>query len=162
TREQWQRLVAGVLSKAGASDVSGAAAEDALGTRLEDGLTARPLYTADDHAGVAGYPGFWPFRRGGPPRGKPTPGLDGAGRHAHSDALRTNEAILADLENGVSSVWLAVGAAGVPTAALAAALDGVYLDLAPLVLDAGAEFEAAARALFGMYEKRGVAPGAAL
>ena len=35
--------------------------------------------------------------------------------------------------------------AGVPVDALPEALKGVYLDLAPVVLDAGADFEAAGR-----------------
>ncbi|MFB9465899.1 methylmalonyl-CoA mutase, partial [Streptomyces cinereospinus] len=63
TREQWQRLVAGVLRKSG-KDVEDAAAEDALSTTLEDGLRVRPLYTAHDAAPDAGLPGFAPFVRG--------------------------------------------------------------------------------------------------
>lgn len=70
--------------------------------------------------------------------------------------------MLADLENGVSSVWLTVGGAGVPVAALGRAVEGVHLDLAPVVLDAGGEFDSAARELLRLYEERGVAPEAAL
>jgi methylmalonyl-CoA mutase len=159
--EQWQRLVEGVLRKAG-KDAAGPAAEDALSTALEDGITTRPLYTAGDGAHPAGFPGFAPFTRGGTPHGGAVAGWDVRQRHERPDAVRTNEAVLADLENGAASVWLAVGDAGVPVADLATALDGVHLDLAPVVLDAGGAFDAAARELLGLYEKRGVAPEAAL
>ncbi|MER5460035.1 methylmalonyl-CoA mutase family protein [Streptomyces sp. NPDC002668] len=161
THEQWQVLVAGVLRKAG-KDIPDTAAEDVLSTALEDGLTTRPLYTARDGADRAGYPGFAPFTRGGRPEGGAVSGWDVRQRHERPDPVRTNEAVLADLENGVGSVWLAVGQAGVPVSGLGAALDGVYLDLAPVVLDAGAEFDAAARELLRLYEERGIAPEAAL
>ncbi|MEU4091428.1 methylmalonyl-CoA mutase small subunit [Streptomyces sp. NPDC026673] len=162
THEQWQRLVEGVLRKAG-KDVSGQAAEDALSTTLEDGLTTRPLYTApgapgapDDFGDRVGLPGFAPFTRGGAPAGGVLGGWDVRQRHARPDAARANEAVLADLENGVTSLWLVLGDAGLPVAAFGAALEGVYLDLAPVVLDAGADFEAAGQALLALYERRGV------
>ncbi|MGW8673291.1 methylmalonyl-CoA mutase small subunit [Streptomyces niveus] len=158
THEQWQGLVAGVLRKSG-RDVSGAAAEDALSTSLEDGLTTRPLYTATDAPGDAGLPGFAPFTRGGTP-GRPAPGgWDVRQRHARTDPARTNEAVLDDLANGTTSLWLAVGAAGVPVSGLAEALDGVYLDLAPVALDAGDEFPAACAELLRLYDERDVPRG---
>ncbi|MCS0635585.1 methylmalonyl-CoA mutase subunit beta [Streptomyces sp. LP05-1] len=173
THEQWQRLVEGVLRKSG-KDVTGAAAEEALATALDDGVVVRPLYTARDSvpgpetgpgpvtegaAGLpeAGYPGFAPFTRGGRPVG----GWDVRQLHRRAEPDRTNRAVLDDLENGVTSLWLAVGAGGVPVAGLGRALDGVYLDLAPVVLDAGADTPAAAEALLRLYEERGVAPDAA-
>ncbi|MET9417828.1 methylmalonyl-CoA mutase small subunit [Streptomyces klenkii] len=165
TREQWQRLVEGVLRKAGAADATGPAAEAALATELQDGLATGPLYTADDApgaAGAAGYPGFAPFVRGGRPEGTAAAGWDVRQRHAHPDPRQANEAVLADLENGVTSLWLTAGPAGIPVDGLAAALDGVYLDLAPVVLDAGADFEPAARELLRLYDERGLAPRAAL
>lgn len=63
--------------------------------------------------------------------------------------------MLADLENGVSSVWLTVGDGGVPVAGLEQALQGVYLDLAAVVLDAGADFAAAAEELLRLYTASG-------
>ncbi|WP_447035348.1 methylmalonyl-CoA mutase small subunit [Streptomyces sp. DSM 118878] len=155
THEQWQRLVEGVLRKSG-KDASGTAAEEALSTPLEDGLTTRPLYTSRDAAPAAGHPGFAPFVRGGTPGGNAPVGWDVRQRHTSPDPARTNEAALADLENGVTSLWLGVGANGVPVSALPRALDGVHLDLAPVVLDAGAEFGPAARALIALYEAAGV------
>ncbi|MFI0742896.1 methylmalonyl-CoA mutase small subunit [Streptomyces sp. NPDC021100] len=158
TREQWQRLAEGVLRKAG-TEAGGTAAEDALATALQDGLSTRPLYTADDPAPDPGLPGFPPFVRGGRPEGTAVSGWDVRQLHAEPDPRRANEAVLADLENGVTSLWLTVGPTGIPVDGLAAALDGVYLDLAPVVLDAGADAEAAGRALLRLYEERGVRPG---
>ncbi|MFI0980616.1 methylmalonyl-CoA mutase small subunit [Streptomyces sp. NPDC021093] len=159
THEQWQRLVEGVLRKSG-KDVTGAAAEEALSTSLDDGLTTRPLYTADDtrEDDSPGLPGFAPFTRGSSAAGTTAAGgWDVRQRHERPDPALANEAVLADLENGVSSLWLAVGDAGLPVSGLDQALDGVYLDLAPVALDAGAEFDAAARELLRIVEARGVA-----
>ncbi|MEW1724995.1 methylmalonyl-CoA mutase family protein [Streptomyces sp. NPDC093109] len=158
TREQWQSLVAGVLRKSG-RDLTGPAAEDALATALQDGLVTRPLYTADDapaDAPAAGYPGFAPYTRGGRAEGGTVSGWDVRQRHTGTDPARVNEAVLADLENGVTSLWLALGGSGVPAEALPAVLDGVYLDLAPVALDAGEEFGPAAGALLRLHDERGV------
>ncbi|WP_330460335.1 methylmalonyl-CoA mutase subunit beta [Streptomyces sp. NBC_00820] len=158
THEQWQRLVEGVLRKSG-KEVSGAAAEDALSTTLEDGLRTRPLYTARDGAPEPGLPGFAPFVRGGRPEGNTAGGWDVRQRHA---ALGdgADSAVLADLENGVTSLWLVLGEGGIPVSELGRALDGVFLDLAPVALDAGRDTEAAAEALLRLYEEKGVDPKA--
>ncbi|UXY30551.1 methylmalonyl-CoA mutase subunit beta [Streptomyces sp. HUAS TT20] len=155
THEQWQALVEGVLRKSG-KEVSGAAAEDALSTTLEDGLRTRPLYTARDTAPDPGLPGFAPFVRGGRSEGGTAGGWDVRQRHAAAE----DGAILTDLENGVTSLWLVVGQGGIPVSGLARALDGVYLDLAPVVLDAGRDVEAAAAELLRLCEERGVDPKA--
>ncbi|MFD7836955.1 methylmalonyl-CoA mutase family protein [Streptomyces sp. NPDC059761] len=162
THEQWQRLVEGVLRKSG-KDVSGEAAEDALSTKLEDGLITRPLYTAPDAAEETGFPGFAPFVRGGSPAGGAAAGWDVRQRYVGNDPVRVNEAVLTDLENGVTSLWLSLGGSpgGLPVDALPRALDGVYLDLAPVSLDAGAEYADAGRALLRLYAERQVAPEAA-
>ncbi|MFE0471819.1 methylmalonyl-CoA mutase family protein [Streptomyces sp. NPDC058947] len=154
--EQWQRLVAGVLRKSG-KDVEGAEAEEALSTALEDGLRTRPLYTARDASPEPGLPGFAPFVRGGRAEGNTVGGWDVRQRHTTAD----HDAVLADLENGVTSLWLTVGEGGIPVAGLGRVLDGVYLDLAPVVLDAGADAGPAARELLKLYEERGVAREAA-
>ncbi|MDQ1034062.1 methylmalonyl-CoA mutase [Streptomyces sp. V3I8] len=155
THEQWRRLVAGVLSRSG-KDVSDETAEAALSTALEDGLTTRPLYTAHDDAPDPGLPGFAPFVRGGRPDGNTVAGWGVRQRHTTAD----NAAVLADLENGVTSLWLVVGEGGFPVSSLAAALDGVHLDLAPVVLDAGRDAEAAARELLRLYGERDLAKDA--
>ncbi|MFB7918484.1 methylmalonyl-CoA mutase small subunit [Streptomyces sp. NPDC056061] len=156
SHDQWQHLVEGVLRKSG-REAAGSAAEEALSTTVEDGLSTRPLYTSRDSAPDAGYPGFAPYTRGGRAEGNAAGGWDVRQRHAQTDPARLNEALLADLENGTTSLWLAVGGtAGVPVPDLARALDGVYLDLAPLVLDAGDELDAAATELLRLCAERGV------
>ncbi|WP_329596948.1 methylmalonyl-CoA mutase subunit beta [Streptomyces pseudovenezuelae] len=149
--DQWHSLVAGVLRKSG-KEVSGAAAEDALSTALEDGLRTRPLYTAHDATPDPGFPGFAPFVRGARAEGNTTGGWDVRQRHAVSD----NTAVLTDLENGVTSLWLVAGDGGIPVGSLDKVLDGVYLDLAPVVLDAGDRFEPAAQELLRIYGERGI------
>ncbi|MET8845278.1 methylmalonyl-CoA mutase family protein [Streptomyces rubiginosohelvolus] len=157
SHDQWQSLVEGVLRKSG-KEVTGSAAEEALSTTLEDGLTTRPLYTASDESPDTGFPGFAPFTRGSRAEGNAAGGWDVRQRHALTDPARLNEALLGDLENGVTSLWLTVGGpAGVPVDGLARALEGVYLDLAPVALDAPADLGAAATELLRLYEERGVA-----
>jgi len=161
SREQWLSLVEGVLRKSGVRDPSAAQAQDTLSTEIEDGLRARPLYTAEDPAPDPGYPGFPPFVRGSRVRAAAATGWDVRQQHADPDPRRANEAVLADLENGVTSLWLTVGGDGLPVDALPAVLDGVYLDLAPVVLDAGSQFAEAADQLLGVYAQRGIASEAA-
>ncbi|MEU2435940.1 methylmalonyl-CoA mutase family protein [Streptomyces rubradiris] len=154
THEQWQRLVEGVLRRSG-RELSGEAAEDALSTTLEDGLRTRPLYTARDGAPDPGLPGFAPFVRGGRPAGTGPSGWDVRQRHtALGDGPA--DAVLADLENGGTSLWLVLGEGGIPVAELGRALDGVYLDLAPVVLDAGRDTVRAAEALLRLYADKGL------
>ncbi|WUH88860.1 methylmalonyl-CoA mutase subunit beta [Streptomyces sp. NBC_00433] len=156
THEEWQQLVAGVLRKSG-KDLSGPEAEQALSTALDDGLVVRPLYDSGTTAPDPGLPGFPPYVRGGRPVG----GWDVRQWHRARTAERANEAVLADLEGGATSVWLSLGAEGLPPAGLERALEGVYLDLAPVVLDAGPQLRAAADGLLRLYDRQGVAPQAA-
>lgn len=62
------------------------------------------------------------------------------------DAGAVNAAVLTDLRNGAASVLLS-GAVATDEAALAAALEGVVLELAPVALDAGFDGPVAADAL---------------
>ncbi|WP_460435201.1 methylmalonyl-CoA mutase family protein [Angustibacter speluncae] len=161
-REQWLRAVDGVLRKAGrlADDAPTGAGLDVLTRTRPDGVRVLPLYTAADVEGVddAGAPGAWPFTRGSRAEGRPD-GWDVRQRHTGTDAAAVREAVLADLDGGVTSVWLAAGEGGVPVADLPAALDGVLLDLAAVALDAGAEAQQAVDALLDLADARGTAPG---
>ncbi|MEU4251891.1 methylmalonyl-CoA mutase family protein [Amycolatopsis sp. NPDC026612] len=150
TREQWQELVAGVLRKSGKlpEDFAGAP-ESKLVTRTYDGIEIQPLYTAEDVPGDIGFPGLPPYVRGSHPDGQVSTGWDVRARFTGDDARAVNKAILADLEGGVTSIWLSV-----PPESVADALNEVYVDLAPVVLDAGASFEAAAEALFELFAER--------
>ncbi|MGI5157022.1 methylmalonyl-CoA mutase family protein [Microbispora sp. CA-102843] len=121
TREQWRTLAAEVLRKSG-WDGSPGEAEAALTSTTYDGVAVAPLYDAADLPAAprtARAPGAWDVRQ----------------RHADPDPAASREAIHADLENGVTSLWLDLNA--IDPAALPAVLDGVLLDLAPVVLDAG-------------------------
>jgi methylmalonyl-CoA mutase len=130
TEDEWRALVAGVLRKSG---VDADAAIDALSSTTYDGIRIRPLYASGPQPSVPRVPrdGAWDVRT----------------LHRDPDAAATNAAILNDLETGATSVWLHVGDHGIAVADLARTLDGVYLDLAPVALDAGDRTLDAAQAL---------------
>ncbi|GAA3204346.1 methylmalonyl-CoA mutase family protein [Dactylosporangium siamense] len=152
--EQWRRLALAVLRKAGTADdgTPPEAVQELLGSVTYDGIALAGLYTAADTEALpaVGWPGQTPFIRGG----SATPrAWDVRQRHADPDPKATREAILADLENGATSIWLD----GIAPGDIAEVLDGVYLDLAPIVLDCGADTEAAAAVFLGLpgEDKRG-------
>jgi methylmalonyl-CoA mutase len=156
TAEQWRTLVDGVLK--------GRRFDDVLVTSLYDGIDVQPLYTApttdgsdtDGSDDALGLPGGPPFLRGGV---AVRAAWDVRQHHdvAAGASADANAAVLNDLERGATSIWLRAEADQLP-----AVLEGVYLDLAPVVLDAGPAFAAAARALISLWQARGVAPSAAL
>jgi methylmalonyl-CoA mutase len=156
-RDQWQSLVEKVLRRAGA-DVDGhdGPVEELLASKTFDGFSLEPLYTAADESTDPGFPGLPPFTRGGRPEGVVATGWDVRQRHAHPDPAITRQAVLTDLENGVTSLWLVVGPSGVPLDTLPKVLDEVYLDLAPVTLDAGAHTAAAAQVLLDLHEDKGI------
>jgi len=123
--EDWRELVAAVLTKSGRR-FDPAAPERALAHRDYDGIEVAPLYTQRP-ATETGRPGQAPFVRGA--LDNPGLGWDVRARYFDLDAMATNAAVRADLDNGVSSLWLPAGSQ------LAPALAGVYLDLVAVVLD---------------------------
>jgi methylmalonyl-CoA mutase len=143
TRDQWAALVDGVLRKSGriGADAELGAGVDKLVRRTPEGIPVAPLYTQADVADLppVGVPGRPPYVRGGTTDGPAPDGWDVRQRHEGPDV---REAILADLENGVTSVWLATG----DGAELASVLEGVLLDLAPVALDTGGADTGAAAA----------------
>ncbi|MBB3084804.1 methylmalonyl-CoA mutase family protein [Geodermatophilus sabuli] len=173
TRDQWRDLVAGVLRKAGREQLPDPV-EDALRRTVATGVTVGPLYTAEDAADLptaVGVPGLPPFVRGSragatvPGGGDPAAfgvpgGWDVRQRHAHPDVAVTREAIAADLENGVTSLWLVLGEGAIPVGSLGEVLTDVLLDLAPVSVQGG---EPAAEALLSLVEGRtDLAPGGSL
>jgi methylmalonyl-CoA mutase len=142
-RDQWRALVDGVLK--------GRPFEKVLVNRLHDGIELQPLYTADDVSvgdAALGLPGAAPFVRGAEPAAT---GWDVRQHHVVVDAPSANAAMLTDLERGATSLWVRS-----EPGLLAAALDGVYLDLAGVVLDAGPAFAEAAAALEQLWSEQGV------
>ncbi|MDQ1744953.1 MAG: methylmalonyl-CoA mutase [Pseudonocardiales bacterium] len=155
SREQWRSLVAAVLARSGVESSTGDP-EAALAHRSYDGLTIAPLYTAEDlPAGLgidaAGLPGQPPFVRGS---SAARAAWDVRQRVVEPDPAAGNRAVLAELAGGASSVWLQLGAGGAPVESLATLLDGVYLDLAAVALDAGDETESAAQELLRLVADR--------
>src|SRR4051794_8895715 len=131
SRDQWRDLVAGVLRKAGREDLPDPV-EDALAATVATGVTVEPLYTAEDAGDLpraVGVPGIAPFVRGSRAGGDPAApgGWDIRQRHAHPDVATTKEAIAADLENGVTSLWLVLGEGAIPVEGLGDVLSDVLL-----------------------------------
>lgn len=155
-RDEWRALVSAVLAKSGVGEDTDP--EAALSYTTYDGITIKPLYTADDTHVPAAAPGRPPFVRGATAAGATGTGWDVRTRHADPDTARANAAVLNDLETGATSLWLVLGARGIAIDDLPAVLKDVYLDLAPVVLDAGADTPAAAAALLALAAERGVDP----
>ena len=144
-RGRWRTAVAGVLSKSTrkAPEQLEDQPERLLETPTYDGIAIRALYTALDELRELPLPGEWPFVRGGDalrdvnagwkvaeafPVAGPVLGADG------------NAAVLAALSDGVSALLIRVGESGVAPGELEQLLSGVYLDLVPVVVDAGADY----------------------
>jgi methylmalonyl-CoA mutase len=162
--ERWRALVERVLK--------GAPFERLIG-HTADGIAIQPLY----HPGNAptlpeAWPGLPPFTRGVRPAGCAVGGWDVRQHEAHPDPSEANRAILEALENGATSLRLILddalaqarerpnGIRAHTPEALAALLDGVLLDLAPLALEAGACGLEAAERLIELIARRGHEPGA--
>jgi methylmalonyl-CoA mutase len=169
-RDAWVRLVDQVVGKAGllgrkpaTGDAPPGAGVERLTRRSPEGIRVLPLYTAENAPAVEiGVPGAAPFVRGSGTNGAAPDGWDVRQRHAEPDAQLAREAVQADLENGVRSIWLAVGDGGTDVTDLPAVLADVRLDLAPVVLDAAgapADTETdAAQAFLALAAQRGIPP----
>ena len=156
-RGRWRSAVAGVLSKSTRTDPAelGEHPEQRLDAPTYDGFSIRPLYSAFDELPEPPLPGQWPFLRGGdalrdvksgwkvaeafPLPGKPPD--------------EANSALLNALGEGVSALLLRVGESGVAPGQLETLLDGVYLSMAPVIIDAGADYTAAADAMLALVEQ---------
>lgn len=160
--DRWQELVAGVVNKSRAEDqrLSGPDAVGSLTTTLADGIVVQPLYQGERTP--LGLPGAMPFTRGSGPRDRDQP-WDVRQLVEGTDAEHVRRAVLEDLERGVTSVWVTVGDGYLAPSDLAAALDGVLLDLAPVAVSSVTEQVAAAEALLTILEAApSVAPGSSL
>ncbi|OBH66037.1 methylmalonyl-CoA mutase small subunit [Mycobacterium colombiense] len=162
-RGRWRSAVAGVLAKSTRKDPEqlGDAPERLLETPTYDGIAVRALYTALDELPEPPLPGEWPFVRGGDALrdvksgwkvaeafpATPVPGVA---------AKDVNSAVLDALGNGASAVVLRIGESGVAPDQIADTLEGVYLSMAPLILEAGADYPAASDAVLAVAD--GVEP----
>lgn len=139
-----------------------ARAEQAIGDRsfdaalvssLPSGVRIEPLYEPGGWQPDPGrllQPGVGDRTRGSGPIGAEQ-GWEVRQRHTLIDPQATNTQILEDLEQGASSILLrTVG--DVTADELAVALDGVYLDIAAVALDAGPWVGSALTGLHDLYE----------
>ena len=156
-RGRWRSAVAGVLAKSTRKDPEelGDAPERLLETPTYDGIAIRALYTALDELPEPPLPGEWPYVRGGDALrdvksgwkvaeafpATPVPGV------ATKDV---NSAVLDALGNGASALVLRIGESGVAPDQLGETLEGVYLSMAPLILEAGADYLAASDAALAL------------
>ena len=148
---RWRSAVAGVLAKSTRRDPSDLPAEPErlLDSPTYEGFPVRPLYTSLDELSEQALPGQWPFVRGGDALRDVKSGWRVAEVFPAngSSAADANGAVLVALTEGVSALVLRVGGA---TAELDRLLDGVFLDLVPVVLDAGADYVAASDAVLAL------------
>jgi methylmalonyl-CoA mutase len=151
-REQWRAAVAQVLAKSRRADPAdlGEAPEQLLDSPTYEGFPIRPLYTVLDSQPEAPVPGRWPYTRGSDglrdvkTGWKVAESFPGPGYVSVADG---NGAVLSALTEGTSALILKVGGDGVGADELDRLLEGVFLELVPVVLDAGAAFTAAADAV---------------
>jgi methylmalonyl-CoA mutase len=145
-----------VLAKSTRRDPAGLGIEPErlLDTPTYEGFPIRPLYTTLDSPPEDPLPGRWPFVRGGDALRDVNTGWKVAEAFpTPAGAGELNGAVLLALTEGVSALVLRVGGAGVAGVApggLDRLLEGVFLELVPVVVDAGADFGAAADALLAL------------
>lgn len=144
-RADWEAAAAAVLRKARrlGEDDPDELVWERLTQRTLDGVHVTPLGTPDDLEGLT--------TAGRPHRAKDWD-VRAHLRVATGEEKQADETLLVDLEGGVTSLWLTLSD-GVD---LAAMLEGVLLDLAPVVLDAPSSPVATAEALLALADDRGV------
>ncbi len=146
---RWRSQVAAVLAKR--NPELPAEPERLLDTPTYEGFPIHALYTALDAHPEHPLPGRWPFVRGGDALRDVNTGWKVAEAFpASGDAGELNGAVLLALTEGVSALVLRVGAGGVAPDSLDRWLQGVFLELVPIVLDAGADYIAAADAMLAL------------
>ncbi len=156
-RGRWRSAVAGLLSKSIRKDPAelGEQPERLLDTPTYEGFAIRALYTAFDQLPEPPLPGEWPYVRGGETLRDVNSGWKVAEAFPATGGAAgdANAAVLAALADGVSALLIRVGESGVPPGELEKLLSGVYLDLAPVILDAGADYPAACDALLALVDQ---------
>ncbi len=155
-RARWRAAVTGLLAKGRPGLAPEAEPERALDSPTYEGFPVRPLYTALDGPSEAALPGDWPFTRGADADRDVLAGWKVAEAMPPTacagDAAEGNAEILDALVKGVSALVVRVGDGGIAAGDLDRLLEGVYLELAPIVLDAGAEFVPAAEAMLSLVD----------
>ena len=148
---RWRSAVAGVLAKSTRRDAADLPAEPErlLDSPTYDGFPIRPLYTSLDALPEPALPGQWPYVRGGDALRDVKSGWRVAEAFpANGSAVAdANGAVLVALTEGVSALVLRVGGSA---AELDRLLEGVFLDLVPVIFDAGVDYVAATDAVLAL------------
>jgi len=152
----WLSLARAVVNKSRpeGAQLTGEQAEESLRSHLLGDLVVDPLYLRPEQPRALGFPGSMPFTRGRGPRDPGRP-WDVRALHEHPDVTTTRAAIADDLEHGVTSLWLRVGADGLAAADLAAVLAEVPLGTVPVSVSSGDDPGAAAEALLAVLTAAG-------
>ncbi|ORA81791.1 methylmalonyl-CoA mutase small subunit [Mycobacterium malmoense] len=154
-RGRWRTAVAGVLSKSTRKDPEelGEEPERLLETPTYEGIAIRALYTALDELPEPPLPGEWPYVRGGDALRDVNSGWKVAEAFPAPGGPDHNAAVLSALGDGVSALLIRVGESGIAAGELKQLLSGVYLDLAPVILDAGADYAEVGDALLALVDQ---------
>ena len=161
TLAQWRAAVDKVLAR-GVQDPTPQQLDERferdLVTHTVDGLVIQPLYTDRGEAPEPGVAGVAPFTRGTSRLGNRSYGWDVRQRVlASDDTTAVARQVLDELERGATSVLLDVSnVAVVDVEYLDAALDGVLLDIASVVICNAADESNAAAAMLDLLERRGI------
>jgi methylmalonyl-CoA mutase len=156
TQDAWLKLIDKVLA--------GAPFEKKLVSRTYDGLTIQPLYTKDDWKADSGFPGGAPYTRGASALATSQSGWDIRQSHGHPDPEIANKQILEDLEGGVTSINLKTDPSGKNGVAIRSlkdfdtVLNGVYLDMAGIVLEPNGPSLPLSAVFMQLVKSRGLKP----
>ena len=173
--DQWRTLAESLLQ--------GAPFEKKLVTHTYEGIDLQPIYTTQDQLGegdVSGFPGVPPFLRGSSPTGSVLSGWDLRQEHATPEPSAANQAILEDLQGGVSSLLLVLdratrsgfdaddqqvaditdldGILAYHVDDLDTVLAEVHLSMVGVSLEAGAAYLPAAALLVSLWRRRKLSP----
>ncbi|MFL2769929.1 MAG: methylmalonyl-CoA mutase family protein [Rhodospirillaceae bacterium] len=134
-------------------------------TKNYDSIALKPLYTrsgsAIEHSNIPGQLAFAGYRAS---LGKIQENWDVRCFSSHPDPKEANLQILEDLEKGATSVWLKLDSTGKKGTVIKSRkdlellLNGVLLDLAPVILDPGGPSLPPAAYLMAVLEERGFDP----
>ncbi|RMB61732.1 methylmalonyl-CoA mutase small subunit [Tessaracoccus antarcticus] len=155
TQADWEKEVLKVLNRKRpeGKELTIEQAYKRLTSHTVDGITIKPLYTAEDGVDELGFPGIVPFTRGTTVRTGEMDAWHVAPLHETPDADATRRAILSDLEQGATSVWLRVDPDAIALADVPTVLTGVLLDLAPIHVSSRTDQLAAATAVLEVLDK---------
>lgn len=149
TVDQWHKEVLKVLNR-GRPEGKELTLDKAM-ARLEpttvDGIKFEPMYTRQDAPEHLGVPGVPPFTRGTTIRTGSIDAWDVRSLHEDPDAAVTRKAVLTDLERGVTSIWLRIGADAIAASDISTVLADVMLDLAKVEVSSRDDQAGAAQAL---------------